>query len=106
MSDLPAADAWFGDIGMASAAWGAPGPAVFVAPGDVALLPAGPAGLESSGGLPIAVLADTAVFTSMGKDTPFSSAARAAGPSDVWQFGGKGVPKPLDQWRGCVVPGQ
>ncbi|MBB5937539.1 hypothetical protein FHS42_004620 [Streptomyces zagrosensis] len=25
---------------------------------------------------------------------------------NVWQVVGKGVSKPLDQWRGCVVLGQ
>lgn len=98
-----AADALLYDIGMTATARGAPGPAVIVAPGDSALLPAGPAGLESSRCPAVAVLADTAVLTLMGKDPALASAASAAGPGDVRQLSGKGVPKPLNQWRRRVV---
>ena len=39
----------------------------------------------------------------MGKDPTLASAASAADPGDVRQLGGKGMPKPLDQWRRRVA---
>jgi hypothetical protein len=103
LPDLTAPDALFDDIRMAVSARAAPGPAVIIAPGDVALLPAGLAGLDPARRPAVAVLADAAVLTLVGKDATLASAARAAGRGDVRQLDGKGVPEPLNQWRRRVV---